>query len=324
MFQSLNFPPHCTSITGKSAKKLLTKARCQIAMVLASVILVACGDDGFGAADELTTGVFLDSSAVEGLGYSTPTMSGNTNRAGEFTYNAGENVTFSLGGFELPTIQAAGTITPVNIFAASDVNDPRVADLSRLLQSLDVDGDASNGITLPPTIESLTSDTVLDFGSGNFDAQAQLVLSQVNETQTVLVDTNTATAGLTEGLVENEIVSGDCSSEHPFVGRTARLTNRAHGVSGTITVLNDCAIEVTNFNYDGGGPAVYFYAGVDLEFRTGAFPIGPKLNGRRWVDETVLLTIPEGRSLDDFNSLSVWCFDFNANFGDAMLTAQAL
>lgn len=303
----------------------LKKVRLPLIASVVSALLVSCGGDDNGAASALTTGEFLDSSAVEGLGYATTTASGDasltgkTNAAGEFDFNAGESITFSLGGFELPQVQTASKITTVSIFNAVDASDPRVADLSRLLQSMDEDGDANNGITLPLTVESLTSDTELEFGTNNFDAQALMVLSQVNGTQAPLVDTETATAGLNEGLVENEIISDECTTAHPLVGRTAELSNNAHGVSGTIKVLNDCVIEVTNFNYDGGGPAVYFYAGVDQNYRSNAFPIGRRLSGQQWVNETLLLTIPEGKSLDDFNSLSVWCFDFNANFGDAVL-----
>jgi len=288
-------------------------------MGLVSLMLIACGGDDSDPASPMRTGVFLDAAPVEGLSYETVTMSGKTNAAGEFTFNAGETVKFNIGGFALPAVQAAANVTPKEIFGASDVDDPKVADLSRLLQSMDVDRDTSNGILLPIAIESITSDTIIEFGSPNFIAQAESVLLQVNESQPALIDTNTATADLTESLIDNELISDNCTSVHPLVGQVAELSTLAHGVSGTITVLNDCVLEVTNFNYDGGGPAVYFYAGNDKNYRTDAFPIGPRLNGQQWVNDTVRLPIPEGKSLDDFNSLSVWCFDFNANFGDASI-----
>lgn len=109
-----------------------------------------------------------------------------------------------------------------------------------------------------------------------------------------------------------------CSADHPFVGRTVQLSSLAHGVSGTVTVADDCTLVVDNFNYDGGGPAVYFYGGQNMSYiGADAFSIGPRLNGRSWQNETLTLVIPEGKSLDEFDSVSVWCFDFNANFGDA-------
>lgn len=294
--------------------------RRSIALTVMSVTLVACSSDDSDPASPLRTGVFLDAAAVEGLNFTTDTMSGKTNADGEFSFNAGETVSFNLGGFALPSVQGAAIVSPRDIFGASDVADQRVADLSRLLQSLDVDSNTSNGILLPIGVESLTSDTVIEFGETNFDAQAALVLSQINgAAQTDLVDTNTAEAGLTESLIDNNLISDGCSSDHRFVGRSIELSDlQGHGVSGTITVLDDCVLEVTNFNYDGGGPAVYFYAATDRSFSGDTFKIGPRLDNQRWVNDTIRLTLLDGQSLDDFNILSVWCFEFDINFGDAL------
>lgn len=290
-----------------------------------SFTLVACGSDDADPASPLRTGVFLDS-AVEGLNYATATMSGKTNATGEFNFNAGETITFSIGGYELPSVQAASIVTPLDIFGATDTEDARVADLSRLLQSMDADANPNNGISLPMNVESITSDTIIDFGEPSFDTQALSLLAQINESQdqlaSQLVDSNTATAHLNQTLVDNNLVSDDCTSDHPFVGRTAELSTLEHGVSGTISIMNDCVIEVTNFNYDGGGPQVFFYGAVDQDYITDAFPIGNRLNGQQWVNDTLLLAIPEGKTLDDFNSLSVWCADFSINFGDAYFGEQ--
>jgi len=282
-------------------------------MGILSLSLFACGNDESGPASPMRTGVFLDSAAVEGLSYTTATMSGQTSSLGEFTFNAGERITFSVGGLALPEVQAADYVTAVTLFGNDET---AVADLSRLLQSMDEDGILDNGISLPPDVESITSDTPVEFGGADFDAQAQALLMQVNDQQASLVDAEIAVANLNQALVDNGLVSGECSAEHPFVGRSAELSSLAHGVSGTVTVLNDCELEVTNFNYDGGGPSVYFYAAVDREYSSNSFIIGQQLNGKRWVNDTLRLPIPEGKSLDDFNSLSVWCYDFNANFGD--------
>jgi len=113
-------------------------------------------------------------------------------------------------------------------------------------------------------------------------------------------------------LVEN------CTADHPYVGRTRQLSMLEHDVSGTVTILDDCTIEVSNFFYDGRGPSVYFYGGQNLNYiGADAFSIGPLLTGTVREGDTITLAIPEGKTLDDFDSISVWCFDFNANFGDA-------
>ena len=113
-------------------------------------------------------------------------------------------------------------------------------------------------------------------------------------------------------------IAENCTADHPFVGRTRQLSMLDHGVAGTVLIKDDCTIEVSDFFYDGGGPSVYFYGGQNLNYiGANAFSIGPLLSGTAWEGDTITLAIPEGKTLDDFDSISVWCFDFNANFGDA-------
>jgi len=285
-----------------------------------AVTLGACSSDGSEPASPLRTGVFLDS-AVEGLSYDTPTMSGVTGAAGEFGFNAGEMVRFSIGSLQLPEVPAANTITPMDIFAADDLADTRVVNLSRLLQSLDLDGDPDNGITLPrgDLVDSLITADTIDIASDGFDAQAIAVLTELVSSTPTLVDANTASAHLMQTLIDNDLLSSGCTSEHPSVGLTGELSTIAHGVSGSLTVLDDCTIEVRNFNYDGGGPSVYFYAALDGNYSSPSAILGPRLDGQQWVNDTLRLSLPDGVSLDDFNSLSVWCRDFHANFGEVFL-----
>ena len=109
----------------------------------------------------------------------------------------------------------------------------------------------------------------------------------------------------------------NCSSNHSSVGATGLLSTIAHGVSGTLTVIDDCTVQITGFNYDGGGPQVYFYAGNDGNYQdANAFRFSKLLTGKSFSNNTITLVIPATKSLDDFDSLSVWCVDFNANFGD--------
>jgi len=286
-------------------------------IAILSLSLIACGSVDSDPASPLRTGVFLDSAPVEGLGFTTETMSGNTNVDGEFTYNAGERITFSLGGLALPTVPAASTMTSRDLF---EDDESAAADLSRLLQSMDEDGMPEDFISLPLNVESITSDTQIEFGGPDFDSQAQTLLSQVNDSQAILIGSETATASVDMALEVNGLVaSEECTAEHPYVGRSLELSDLSfHGVSGTVTVINDCEMEVTNFNYDGGGPSVYFYAAVDRAYSSNFFIIGPMLSGTRWVDDTIRLPLPEGRTFDDFNSMSVWCRDFNANFGEVL------
>lgn len=51
-------------------------------------------------------------------------------------------------------------------------------------------------------------------------------------------------------------------------------------MSGTATVIDNCTIEITMFNFDGAAPNVKFYAGVNGSFSDSeAFGIGERIDG---------------------------------------------
>jgi len=110
----------------------------------------------------------------------------------------------------------------------------------------------------------------------------------------------------------------DCGNDHPAVGAQAELSTVAHRVAGTVRVIDNCTLQIDNFTYDGRGPAVFFWASVDLDYAgPGYFQIGESIHGTEYNNETVVLDLPAGKTLSDFNSLSVWCTLFGATFGDA-------
>ena len=102
----------------------------------------------------------------------------------------------------------------------------------------------------------------------------------------------------------------------PAVGSVALLATFFHGVRGTATVLDPQTVQVEHFYYDGGGPVVYFYLGTNDS--QGAFvsgiPIGDVLIGR-YSNAKVTLSLPEGQSLEGYNAISVWCVQFQIDFG---------
>ncbi len=105
----------------------------------------------------------------------------------------------------------------------------------------------------------------------------------------------------------------------PGIGWQAELTTIAHDVSGTVTIVDATSVRVDDFTYDGGGPAVYFYLGSDdtrLAFEAG-LSIGGQLTGTSFdgSQEPLLIEVPAGETLEGYHAISVWCADFNANFG---------
>ncbi|MEY2839817.1 MAG: hypothetical protein RJB60_2116 [Pseudomonadota bacterium] len=123
--------------------------------IAAALALSACGGGGGSdtpaAVAGTQTGVFVDS-AVEGLSYETSSgVKGTTDAQGRFKYNEGDTVTFKAGGVTLGSGKATGTVTPAHISGGEDTN--KFTNLLVLLQSLDTDGDPSNGITLPANLD---------------------------------------------------------------------------------------------------------------------------------------------------------------------------
>lgn len=100
-------------------------------------------------------------------------LSGTTTAEGKFRYNPGDTVTFKIGALSLGEVVATGDdarITPIQIAeSTSGLGETErqnvVTNLLVLLQSLDSDGDAANGIT----ISTATAMAVTDVVAAEFD-----------------------------------------------------------------------------------------------------------------------------------------------------------
>lgn len=122
------------------------------------LILSSCGGTSSGTSGGNTTstitGQIIDD-PIQGIDYNCSSgSSGVTNTNGEYTCNVGDDVTFSIGPVTIGTLAAQSNfITPYTLFA----NDTLAAiNFARLVQSMDSDGNASNGIiTLSATQMSL-------------------------------------------------------------------------------------------------------------------------------------------------------------------------
>lgn len=137
--------------------------------------LVACGGGGGSSggsgnnnsgSNTTHIGVLTDS-AIAGVQYaSSPSdKTGITNSLGEFEYNAGDKVVFTVAGLALPEVTADGRITPITLAAAIDTAESvqqTALNLAILFQALDSDGDPSNGISIGATTLStaITVDTL--------------------------------------------------------------------------------------------------------------------------------------------------------------------
>jgi hypothetical protein len=123
-----------------------------LSVLVAGLLLAGCGGGGGGDSGTSTsTGVFSDA-PVAGLSYTTSSgLSGTTDGQGHYNYHAGDTVTFKLGGITLGTLTAGALLTPDDVAAKAPlaVRANVLSNLLVFLQSLDSDGDPSNGITIP-------------------------------------------------------------------------------------------------------------------------------------------------------------------------------
>lgn len=118
------------------------------------------------------------------------------------------------------------------------------------------------------------------------------------------------------GPMSPDPMGGGCEATDPRVGRVATLSERQHDVGGQVRVVDDCTLEVTGFTFDGRGIDVRFYTGVGGDFSDGV-AIGDNLVRASGYDgETITLRLPEGLTLSDFDSISVWCIPVGLSFGD--------
>ena len=62
---------------------------------------------------------------------------------------------------------------------------------------------------------------------------------------------------------------------------------------------------------------VSIYAGLDGDY-AGDFAISDNQYGMPHTDETLTLTLPQSRTLDDLNGISVWCVKAKVDFGSGM------
>ncbi len=113
-------------------------------------------------------------------------------------------------------------------------------------------------------------------------------------------------------------------AEYARAGFQAVLSTRAHGVRGTVTIVDADTFRVDNFFYDGGGIAVYFIlAGSDSnnDFRNNRLVTDLNLLGTAYNGGSLTIDLPSGTTFDGYNAISLWCLPAGANFGSGTFAA---
>ena len=191
-----------------------------IIFIVAAVIITGCGR----SSSDLRSGNFAGP-PVEGLGYSTETLSGIplagvTDSSGRFHYLNGEIVTFRIGGLVLGTIKGDRQI---NLFDLCDVVPPvdkkeldsysknppsssftRLINIVVLLQSLDQSSDPEAGVVITEEVSALISEESFDLtlNPEEFNLQLRQFYLRAREAgiKTVMVTPESAVTHLYDGL----------------------------------------------------------------------------------------------------------------------------
>jgi len=222
--------------------------------------------------EPVLSGVFTDS-AVEGLTYTTTTQSGVTDASGTFQYQAGESVVFSIGTFQLgESATAAAEMTPLDLISGADLpttfnellrlalpgrqSEPdavafrKLSNLLVLLQALDSDKDASNGITIADgmgaIIDSVTIDITMNFD--DFKSSTALI-----ELMNAAVTGDLISSGFIKepGAALNHFYEAQ-STPHSFKAQQARSTDsNDDGTANSIsTFTHDTNGDMLTWNLD--------------------------------------------------------------------------
>ncbi|MFM5923483.1 MAG: CocE/NonD family hydrolase [Novosphingobium sp.] len=115
---------------------------------------------------DVLTGIF--SGPIAGLKYQTPTCSGMTSEFGEFSYREGERVAFLVGDLVLGAVFGKARVNLADLVSRVDgemhrLQDPILTNVARLVQTLDVEGDMSTGITILPVVHEIVGSRPIKF-----------------------------------------------------------------------------------------------------------------------------------------------------------------
>jgi len=145
-------------------------------------------------------GHFIDSPVV-GVSYRGPTQEGITADGGDedgggFLFFPDETIDFSVGSVSLGSALADKKVSPLDLFHNADINDPRVINVARLLQSLD-DDHSDGKINIRPIVVGCLDMAMETLGL----LEAGIDWTSDGQVEAVIVETIAQCEGNPEGIV---------------------------------------------------------------------------------------------------------------------------
>lgn len=142
--------------------------------------LAACGGGGSSSDSTTTqdteTGNFVDS-PVQGLRYFTSSGTGVTTAQGKFEYQDGDEIFFLIGNTVIGQSEAGPLLTPLDV-AGDAANADKSTNILRFLQTLDENGNPSDGIVIPENVAVLAgvqgNEVKFDLPAEEFELQTSV------------------------------------------------------------------------------------------------------------------------------------------------------
>ena len=184
-------------------------------VAIASLLLVGCGSGGGAKSTSIGTGYYIDS-AVAGVDYICGTQTGTTDINGKFIFEENKNCTFKVGNIILREVNASTLKDGITILEDNP-------DTARFLQTLDIDGNASNGIEVSDAVKKLNikeipkDDAVLASVRDDIKANDDKYQGRVVTTQEAQ-----------EHLIETRIKIRDNNRETQYTNNSAKEQTRAY------------------------------------------------------------------------------------------------
>ncbi|MBF6057709.1 MULTISPECIES: sialidase family protein [Thiomicrorhabdus] len=220
----------------------LSRTPLTLALLTAMSMTLPLGGCNSSSSATVATGTFVDA-AVDGLTYR-GNINGKTKNGGHYDFEVGTNVAFYLGEHIRLGVLKGSTddVSPLDFFPGATVDDPRVVNILILLQSLDDDGDRTNGINITAEsiaiLEEKLSDAGININTLDFSAmtaeEADAITDQI---LAILAEVIAATPAADEVVTEQEAVShftetmsGDITV-HKNISRTPEAGSGGHSIT---------------------------------------------------------------------------------------------
>ncbi len=173
-------------------------------------LLLGCGNST-SSVDTRGTGYYIDS-AVQGINYECGGIKGITEKDGKFTFETGKDCEFKVADVSLRKVKATALSNNISILE----NNVTVA---RFLQTIDNDGDATNGIHIETnTIDSIKKGVEDKKFAGQVPTEESVLKSVVDEIKVniptfagkvkTITETETHLADTTKKVIEDSKLTG--------------------------------------------------------------------------------------------------------------------